>query len=155
MDSNEGLGGGWFVVLGGKSSRESKNTCGEVGSGGEVNGGGDDFGVSKSLLGEIPGVVIKESDGETFGVNGGSVWHSVGGDSVWYGGDFRRGLLKQQGRTLIQAGEFCGKKLCLKFKIRVYNCCTVLPVLLVPFAKWNRLCFSMEPVTLDDAGNNF
>ncbi|GKF62077.1 hypothetical protein Tco_0182131 [Tanacetum coccineum] len=67
-------------------------------SGGEVNGGGDDFGVSKGLLGEIPGVAIEESDGETFRVNEGTVWYSVGGDSVWYGGDFGRGLLKQQGR---------------------------------------------------------
>ncbi|GKC52240.1 hypothetical protein Tco_1074985 [Tanacetum coccineum] len=124
-------------------------------SGGEVNGGGDDFRVSKGLLVEIPGVTIEESDGETFRVNEGTVWYSVGGDSVWYGGDFGRGLLKQQGRTLILAGEFCGKKLCLRFKIRVYNCCTVLLVLLVPFAKWNRLCFSMELATLDDAGNNF
>ncbi|GJX80276.1 hypothetical protein Tco_0328425 [Tanacetum coccineum] len=30
MDSKEGLGGGGFVVLGGRSSRESKNACGEV-----------------------------------------------------------------------------------------------------------------------------
>ncbi|GKB23165.1 hypothetical protein Tco_0862566 [Tanacetum coccineum] len=35
-------------------------------SGGEVNEGGDDFGVSKSLLGEIPGVVIGESGREIF-----------------------------------------------------------------------------------------
>ncbi|GJX11739.1 hypothetical protein Tco_0201598 [Tanacetum coccineum] len=35
--------------------------------GGEVNRGREDFGVSKSLLGEIPGVVIGESGGETFG----------------------------------------------------------------------------------------
>nr|GEW92721.1 hypothetical protein [Tanacetum cinerariifolium] len=35
-------------------------------SGGEVNEGGDDFGVSKSLLGEIPRVVIGESGGEKF-----------------------------------------------------------------------------------------
>ncbi|GJV18628.1 hypothetical protein Tco_1367648 [Tanacetum coccineum] len=33
--------------------------------GGEVSGGGDDFEVSKSLLGEIPRVVIGESGGET------------------------------------------------------------------------------------------
>ncbi|GJT15264.1 hypothetical protein Tco_0873970 [Tanacetum coccineum] len=80
------------MVLGGRSSRESKNTYREVGvvkkmsstrskfmvkgeeclegcvgaGGGEVNGGGDDFGVSKSLLSEILGVVIGESGGETF-----------------------------------------------------------------------------------------
>ncbi|GKC27537.1 retrotransposon protein, putative, ty1-copia subclass [Tanacetum coccineum] len=41
--------------------------------GGEVNGGGDDFGVSKSLLGEIPRVVIGESGGEVFGDDGGAV----------------------------------------------------------------------------------
>ncbi|GJX75232.1 hypothetical protein Tco_0313827 [Tanacetum coccineum] len=101
MDSKEGLGGGGFVVLGGKSSRELKNVCREEGGvekmsstgskfmlrgeeclegyvgagGGEVNGGGDDFGVSKSLLGEIPRVVIVESGGETFKVDGGAVWH--------------------------------------------------------------------------------
>ncbi|GJZ08325.1 hypothetical protein Tco_0542608 [Tanacetum coccineum] len=93
------LGGGGFVVLGGRSSRESKNACGEVGGvekmsstgfkfmvrreeclegcvgagGGEVNGGRDDFGVSKSLLGEIPGVVIGESSGEVLRDDGGAV----------------------------------------------------------------------------------
>ncbi|GKC65848.1 hypothetical protein Tco_1098446, partial [Tanacetum coccineum] len=92
--------GGSIAGRGGRSSRESKNTCGEVGgvemmssmgskfmvrgkeclegcigaSGGEVIGGGDDFGVSKSLLGEIPGVVIGKSGGETFGDDGGAVW---------------------------------------------------------------------------------
>ncbi|GKG51362.1 hypothetical protein Tco_0541746, partial [Tanacetum coccineum] len=86
MDSKEGLGGGGFMVLGGKSLIELKNACGEVGGvekmsstgskfmvrgeeclegcvgahGGEVKGGGDDFRVIKSLLGEIPGVVIGE-----------------------------------------------------------------------------------------------
>ncbi|GJS13422.1 hypothetical protein Tco_0407894 [Tanacetum coccineum] len=80
--------------------RESKNACGEVGGvenmsstgskfmvrceeclegcvgadGGEVKGGRDDFRVIKSLLGEIPGVVIGESGGETFGVDGGAIW---------------------------------------------------------------------------------
>nr|GEV00407.1 hypothetical protein [Tanacetum cinerariifolium] len=99
MDSNEGLGGGGFVVLEGKSSRKSKNARGEVGRvekmsstgskfivrceeclkscvgavGGAINEGGDDLGVSKCLLGEIPGVVIGESDGES-GVDGGAVW---------------------------------------------------------------------------------
>ncbi|GKC06688.1 hypothetical protein Tco_0998298 [Tanacetum coccineum] len=99
MDSKEGLGGGGCMVLGGKSLRESNNACGEVkgiekmsstGSkfmvrgkkclegcvgvdGGEVNGGGDDFGVSKSLLGEILRVVIGESGRDTFGVDGGAV----------------------------------------------------------------------------------
>ncbi|GJS00958.1 putative RNA-directed DNA polymerase [Tanacetum coccineum] len=65
--SKNGRGGGGFVVLGGRSSRESKNVCGEV------NGGGDDFGVSKSLLGEISDVAIGESGGETFGDDGGAV----------------------------------------------------------------------------------
>ncbi|GJW64210.1 hypothetical protein Tco_0116094 [Tanacetum coccineum] len=116
------MGGGGFVVLGGRSSRESKNACGEVGGvekmsstgskfmvrgrfgfgfsqkptqtesctplvrgeeclegyvgagGSEVNGGGDDFGVSKSLVGEIPRVVIGESGGEIFGDDEGVVW---------------------------------------------------------------------------------
>ncbi|GKB36313.1 hypothetical protein Tco_0881255 [Tanacetum coccineum] len=93
------LGGGGFVVLGGRSSKESKNACGEVGGvekmslagykfmvrgeeclegyvsagAGEVNGGGDDFGVRKSLLGEILGVVIGKSGGEIFGNDGGAV----------------------------------------------------------------------------------
>nr|GEV59716.1 putative ribonuclease H-like domain-containing protein [Tanacetum cinerariifolium] len=75
---NDGRGGGGFMVLGGRSSRESKNACGKVGwvekmssmgskftvrgeeclegcvggDEGEVNGGGDDFRVSKSLLAE-------------------------------------------------------------------------------------------------------
>ncbi|GKA75889.1 hypothetical protein Tco_0782267, partial [Tanacetum coccineum] len=30
IDSNDGRGGGGFVVLGGRSFRESKNACGEV-----------------------------------------------------------------------------------------------------------------------------
>ncbi|GJX33953.1 hypothetical protein Tco_0245510 [Tanacetum coccineum] len=34
--------------------------------GGEVKGGGDDFGVSMTLLGEIPGVIMGKSSGETF-----------------------------------------------------------------------------------------
>ncbi|GKC74349.1 hypothetical protein Tco_1120232, partial [Tanacetum coccineum] len=59
MLSKDSLGGGGFVVLGGRSS---------IGAGGgEVKGGGDDFGVSKILLGEIPRVIIGESGGETFG----------------------------------------------------------------------------------------
>ncbi|GJZ97625.1 hypothetical protein Tco_0670078 [Tanacetum coccineum] len=63
MDSKEGLGGGGFVVLG-------------VGAGGgEVNGSGVDFGVVKSLLGEILGDVMGESGGEEFGVDGRAIWH--------------------------------------------------------------------------------
>nr|GEZ47439.1 hypothetical protein [Tanacetum cinerariifolium] len=92
--------GGGFMVIGGRSSRKSKNACGEVGGvkktsstgskfmvigdeclegcvgarEGEVNRGGEDFGVNKSFLGEILGVVISESGEETFGDDGGAVW---------------------------------------------------------------------------------
>ncbi|GKB18024.1 hypothetical protein Tco_0851947 [Tanacetum coccineum] len=38
--------------------------------GGEVKGGGVDFGVSRTLLGEIPGEIIGESGGEVFGFDG-------------------------------------------------------------------------------------
>ncbi|GJW29167.1 hypothetical protein Tco_0046042 [Tanacetum coccineum] len=91
--------GGRLVVLGGRFYRDSKSACGEVGGvenmsstrsklmvrgdeclegcvgdgGGEVSGGGDDFGVSRSLLSEIPGVVISECGGETFGHDEGAV----------------------------------------------------------------------------------
>ncbi|GKC06124.1 hypothetical protein Tco_0997734, partial [Tanacetum coccineum] len=69
IDSNDGQGGGGFVVLGGEECLE-----GCVGAGGdEVNRGRDDFGVSKSLLGEILGVVIGESGGEIFGDDGGAI----------------------------------------------------------------------------------
>nr|GEX67866.1 hypothetical protein [Tanacetum cinerariifolium] len=89
MHSKEGLGGGGFVVLRGKSLRESKNVCEEEGGvekmsstgskfmvrgeeclegcvcagRGEVNRSGDDFEVIKSLIGEIAEVAIKESGG--------------------------------------------------------------------------------------------
>nr|GEV00026.1 DNA-directed DNA polymerase [Tanacetum cinerariifolium] len=82
--------GGGLVVLGGRSSRESNSACGEVGGvekissmgfklmvrgdeclegyvgvdRGEVSRGGDDFRVSKSLLGDIPEVVISKGGGE-------------------------------------------------------------------------------------------
>nr|GEW75809.1 hypothetical protein [Tanacetum cinerariifolium] len=46
--------------------------------GGEVKGGGVDFGVI--LLGEIPRESTGESGGEEFEVEGGAVWWSVGGD---------------------------------------------------------------------------
>ncbi|GJV29265.1 hypothetical protein Tco_1385713 [Tanacetum coccineum] len=62
--SNEGYGDGGFVVRGGKYSSELNN-------GGEVNGGGVGLGVFKSLLEEIPGETIRESDGEIIGVDGG------------------------------------------------------------------------------------
>ncbi|GJU06436.1 hypothetical protein Tco_1122866 [Tanacetum coccineum] len=99
IDSNDGRCRGGLVVRGGRSSRKSKRAYGEVGgvekisstgsklmvrgkeclegcvgaSRGEVSGGGDDFRVSKSLLGEIPEVVIGESSEETFGDDGGAV----------------------------------------------------------------------------------
>ncbi|GKE42315.1 hypothetical protein Tco_1469599 [Tanacetum coccineum] len=73
MDSKEGLGGEGFVVLRGRSSKELNKACVGAG-GGEVNGGGIDFGVSKSFLGEIPGVAIGEGGGEPFGDDGGVVW---------------------------------------------------------------------------------
>ncbi|GKG62006.1 hypothetical protein Tco_0623723, partial [Tanacetum coccineum] len=38
-----------------------------------ASGGGDDFGVSNSLLGDIPRVVIGESGGEIFGDDGGAI----------------------------------------------------------------------------------
>ncbi|GJW57138.1 hypothetical protein Tco_0103869 [Tanacetum coccineum] len=95
MESKDGLGGGGFVVLGGRSSSVSKKVLGEEGgvenkslmgykfmangeecldgwvraNGGEVKGGGVDFGVSRTLLGEIP----KESGGVEFRVNRGVV----------------------------------------------------------------------------------
>nr|GEV05719.1 transposase, MuDR [Tanacetum cinerariifolium] len=103
-----------FVVLRGRSSKESKNAYGEIGGvekmsstgskfmfkgqeclegcfgarGGEVNEGGNDFGVRKSLLGEIPKVVIGESGREVFGDDGGAVnCHEGNNDRfqyVWY-----------------------------------------------------------------------
>ncbi|GKA03616.1 hypothetical protein Tco_0676397 [Tanacetum coccineum] len=53
MESKDGLGGGGFVVLGGRSSSESKKDCldGWVGAGGEeVKGGGVNFGVRLCLV---------------------------------------------------------------------------------------------------------
>ncbi|GJV36664.1 hypothetical protein Tco_1409141, partial [Tanacetum coccineum] len=52
IESKDGLGGGGFVVLG---ERSSKCLDGWVrADGGEVKDGGVDFGVSRTLLGEIP-----------------------------------------------------------------------------------------------------
>ncbi|GKC24435.1 hypothetical protein Tco_1026585 [Tanacetum coccineum] len=99
IDSNEGRGGGGLVVLGGKSSRDSKNRCKEVGGvekisstgskfmanredcldgcdgagGGEVKGGGVNFGVLKSSPGEIPGETIGERGGDKMGLGGGPI----------------------------------------------------------------------------------
>ncbi|GJX32643.1 hypothetical protein Tco_0242498 [Tanacetum coccineum] len=91
----------WRWISGfGKSSRESKNGCGEVGrvekisstgskfmangedcldgcdgaGGGEVKGGRVDLGVVNSLLGEIPEDVMGESGGDTIRVNGGAIY---------------------------------------------------------------------------------
>ncbi|GJT97713.1 hypothetical protein Tco_1093231 [Tanacetum coccineum] len=79
MDSKEGLGGGGFVVLGGKSSRESKNACGEEGGVEKMSSTGFKFMVrgDECFEGKIPEVVIEESGGETFRVDGGAVWHIV------------------------------------------------------------------------------
>ncbi|GJU24147.1 hypothetical protein Tco_1162768 [Tanacetum coccineum] len=41
--------------------------------GGEVKGGGVDFGVTRSLLGKIHGENAEESGGEEFGVDGGVI----------------------------------------------------------------------------------
>ncbi|GKD82328.1 hypothetical protein Tco_1349167 [Tanacetum coccineum] len=68
MESKDGLGGGGLVVVG------EECLDGYVGAGGgEVKGGGVDFGVTKSLLGEIPAESTGESGGEEFGVDGGAV----------------------------------------------------------------------------------
>ncbi|GJR88633.1 hypothetical protein Tco_0212644 [Tanacetum coccineum] len=61
MESKDGLGGGGLVVISGRAG------------GGEVKGGGVDFGVTKSLLGEIHGENKGESGGEEFGVDGGAI----------------------------------------------------------------------------------
>ncbi|GKD99527.1 hypothetical protein Tco_1387511, partial [Tanacetum coccineum] len=72
MESNDGLGGGGFVVVGGR--------CSSVRAGrGEVMGGGVDFEVSRSLLGEILEEIMGDKVGEEYGreefrVDGGAVW---------------------------------------------------------------------------------
>ncbi|GJX68005.1 hypothetical protein Tco_0303732 [Tanacetum coccineum] len=71
MESKDGLSGEGFVIFGGRSS---KCLDGWVGAGeGEVKGGGVDFGVSRTLLGEIPEEIMGESGGEAFGFDGGAV----------------------------------------------------------------------------------
>ncbi|GKB54797.1 hypothetical protein Tco_0905550 [Tanacetum coccineum] len=75
-------GGGGNVKGGGGNDRSCSGNNGRGGSmagrvgagGGEVKGGGVYFGVSKSLLGDNLRVVIGESGGDTFGVDGGTVW---------------------------------------------------------------------------------
>ncbi|GKE76113.1 hypothetical protein Tco_1542233 [Tanacetum coccineum] len=69
MESNDGLSGGGFVIVGG-SGEECLD--GWVGANrGEVKGGGVVFGVSSILLSEILRDIIGESGGEAFGVDGG------------------------------------------------------------------------------------
>ncbi|GKB04031.1 hypothetical protein Tco_0832174 [Tanacetum coccineum] len=62
-------------VGGNGGSRGSRAGKGGVGADGEeVKGGGIEFGVSKSLLGEIPRVAIGEGGGEPFRDDRGAVW---------------------------------------------------------------------------------
>ncbi|GJW00969.1 hypothetical protein Tco_1556220 [Tanacetum coccineum] len=68
MDSTDGLGGEGLVVVG----EECLDGWVRAG-GGEVKGGGVDFEVTKSLLGEIPEENTRESGGEEFRVDGGAV----------------------------------------------------------------------------------
>ncbi|GJZ98510.1 hypothetical protein Tco_0670963 [Tanacetum coccineum] len=73
-------GGGGNVGSCGGNGRRGGSMAGRGGvgaGGGEVKGGRVDFVVSKSLLGDNPGVVIGESGGDTFGVDGGAVWHTT------------------------------------------------------------------------------
>nr|GEY69721.1 hypothetical protein [Tanacetum cinerariifolium] len=66
MDLKEGLGGGGFVVLGEVRSVWMVELVPVEARSKEVV----DFGVVKSLQGEIPRYVMGESGGETFGVDG-------------------------------------------------------------------------------------
>ncbi|GKB31508.1 hypothetical protein Tco_0870909 [Tanacetum coccineum] len=72
IDLNDGRGRGGLVVRGGRSSKKSKRAYGEVGGVEKIRSTG--LGCEQSLLGEILGVVIGESGGETFGDDGGAVW---------------------------------------------------------------------------------
>nr|GEY62169.1 hypothetical protein [Tanacetum cinerariifolium] len=67
IELNEGLSGGGLVVHRGKSSRESKN------SGGEVLRSGVDLGVIKSSSGEIPGKTMGVGGGDMMGLGEGPV----------------------------------------------------------------------------------
>ncbi|GJZ09294.1 hypothetical protein Tco_0543577 [Tanacetum coccineum] len=75
MESNHDLGGvenkssvGSKFVASGEECLDSFLRA----AGGEVKGGGVDFGVSRTLLGEIPRDIMGESGGETFRVDGGA-----------------------------------------------------------------------------------
>ncbi|GJY46802.1 hypothetical protein Tco_0435865 [Tanacetum coccineum] len=99
MESKDDLGGGGLVIVGGRSSSVSKRAWGEVGvvenkssmgsmlmakgeecldgwvgaGEGAVKGGGVDFGVTKSLLGETPKENTGEIGGDEFRVDEGAV----------------------------------------------------------------------------------
>ncbi|GJZ98918.1 retrovirus-related pol polyprotein from transposon TNT 1-94 [Tanacetum coccineum] len=100
MESKDGLGGGGFIDLGGRSSSW-------VGaSGGEVKGGGVDFGVSRTLIGEIPSDIMGESVGETFGVNdrANDVIAEFCGPSLW------KELSKETSSKILPYGDGSGRK---------------------------------------------
>ncbi|GJX19815.1 hypothetical protein Tco_0222492 [Tanacetum coccineum] len=60
IESKDGLGVGFKLIADGEECLDSWVGAG----GGEVKGGGVVFGVSRTLLGEIPGDIIGESGGE-------------------------------------------------------------------------------------------
>ncbi|GJY94095.1 hypothetical protein Tco_0510456 [Tanacetum coccineum] len=79
MESNDCLGGGEFVVVGGSSVRSKLMASGEecldgwVGAdGGEVKGDGVVFSVSRIVFGMIPEDIKGESGGEALGLDGGA-----------------------------------------------------------------------------------
>ncbi|GJT80803.1 hypothetical protein Tco_1055145 [Tanacetum coccineum] len=74
MESNDGLVGEGFVVVGSKFMASGEECLdGWVRAGRrEVKGGGVVFGVSRILLGEIPRDIMGDSSGEAFEVDGGA-----------------------------------------------------------------------------------
>nr|GEZ77907.1 hypothetical protein [Tanacetum cinerariifolium] len=74
MQSNDGLGGGGFTIVGSKFMASGEECLdGWVGvGGGEVKGGCVVFGVSMILLGVIPRDIMGESGGEAFIVDRGA-----------------------------------------------------------------------------------
>ncbi|GJS97408.1 putative reverse transcriptase domain-containing protein [Tanacetum coccineum] len=75
MESNDGLGGVENKSSVGSKLMASGEECldGWVrADGGDVKGGGVVFGVSRILLGVIPGDIMRESGSEAFGVDGGA-----------------------------------------------------------------------------------